>query len=95
MTKSLHPIVDNHIRGLQESFAHTNQFPSISQVKLAKIPKDNKDNEEEVILICPFLPPSNKKSITTLSSNESMVSASKNSNIQLLEKVDNLITFLK
>jgi len=42
-----HPAIDNHIQGLQKSFAHTNQFISLSQVKLTVFPKIN--NEEEVI----------------------------------------------
>ena len=89
-----HPAIDNHIRGLQESFANTNRFTSLPQVKPTVPPRENKEEEEEDILICPS-PPSNDKSTTTLSSNESMVSASKNPNIQLSEEIDNLITSLK
>jgi len=88
-----HPAIDNHIRGLQESFAHTNQFISLPQVKPTIPPKEN--NEEEVILIQPSPPPHDNGSATASSSNESMVSASEKPNIQLLEKIDNLITFLK
>jgi len=90
-----HSTINNHIRGLQESFAYTNQFLSILQVKPIKLSKDNKDEDEEVILIWPSPPPHNDKSTTTFSSNESMASAAKNPNIQLSEEVDNLITYLK
>jgi len=90
-----HSTIDNHIWGLQESFAHTNQFPSIPWVKLTKPPKDNKDEEEEVILIHLSPPPHNEKSTTTLSSNKLIVSASENPNIQLSEEINNLITCLK
>ena len=89
-----HPAIDNHIRGLQESFVYTNQFILLSQVKPTVSPKENKKEEEEVILICPS-PPPDDKSTTTLSSNESMVLASENPNIQLSEEIDNLITSLK
>jgi len=77
-----HLVIDNHIQGLQESFAHTNQFTSLPQVKLTVSSKENKEEEEEeeVILICSS-PPLDDKSTTTLSSNESMVSASENPNI--------------
>jgi len=64
----------------------------LSQVKPTVPPKENK--EKEVILIHPS-PPPDDKSTTTLSRNESMVSASKNPNIQLSEEIDNLITSLK
>ena len=87
-----HSTIDNYIWGLQESFAYTNQFPSIPRVKPMKPPKNKK---EEIVLMCSSPPPPNNKSTTTLSSNESMVSASKNPNIQLSKEVDNLITFLK
>jgi len=90
-----HSTIDNHIRGLQELFAHTNQFLSILQVKPTKPSKDNKNEDEEVILIWPSPPSHNDKSTTTFSSNESMASAAKNPNIQLSEEVDNLITCLK
>ena len=89
-----HPAIDNHIQGLQESFVYTNQFILLSQVKPTVSPKENKEEEEEVILICPS-PPPDDKSTTTLSSNESMVLASENPNIQLSEEIDNLITSLK
>jgi len=42
-------VINNHIRGLQELFAHTNQFISLPQVKPTVLLKENK--EEEVILI--------------------------------------------
>jgi len=90
-----HLAIDNHIRGLQESFAHTNQFIFLSQVKLIVSPKENKEEEEEIILIHLSLPLLDNKSTTVSSSNESMVSASENPNIQLSEEIDNLITCLK
>jgi len=40
-------------------------------------------------------PPPDNKTTTILSSNKSIVLASKNPNIQLSEEVNNLITFLK
>jgi len=89
-----HSAIDNHIQGLQESFAYTNQFISLPRVKPTVPPKENKEEEEEVILICLF-PPPDDKSTTTLSSNESIVSASENPNTQLSEEIDNLITSLK
>ena len=45
--------------------------------------------------IYPSLLPPNNKSTTMLSSNESIISVSKNPNNQLVEEIDNLITFLK
>jgi len=44
-----HPAIDKHIRGLQESFAHTNRFNSLPRVKSTVSPKEN--DEEEIILI--------------------------------------------
>ena len=44
-----HPTIDNYIRGLQESFAHTNRFTSLPQVKPTVSPREN--DEEKVILI--------------------------------------------
>jgi len=85
--------INSHIQGLQESFAHTNQFILLPRVKPTVLPKENKE-EEEVILICPS-PLTDDKSTTTLSSNESMVLASENSNIQLSEEINNFITSLK
>jgi len=73
-------VIDNHIQGLQESFAHTNQFPSISKVIPRIPPKENKTEEEEVILICPSLLPPDNKSTTVLSNDESMISATENPN---------------
>jgi len=89
-----HLAINNHIRGLQESFVYTNQFISLLQVKPIVPPKENKEEKEEVILIHSS-PLPNDKSTTILSSNESMVSASKNPNIQLSEEINNLITSLK
>jgi len=90
-----HLAIDSHIQGLQESFAHTNQFISLPQVKLIVLPKENKEEEEEeVILICSSSL-TDDKSTTTLSSNKSMVLASENPNIQLSEEINNLITSLK
>ena len=89
-----HSTIDNHIRELQELFAHTNQFTSLPWVKLTVPPKENKEEEEEVILIRSS-PPLNDKSTATLLSNESMASASENPNTQLLEEINNLITSLK
>ena len=89
-----HPVIDNHIRGLQELFANTNRFTSLPRVKPTVPPRENNKEEEEVILIRPS-PPPNDKSTTTLLSNESMASASENSNTQLSEEIDNLITSLK
>ena len=66
----------------------------LPQVKPTVFSKENKEEEEKVILICPS-PPLDDKSTTTLSSNELMVSASKNPNIQLSEEIDDLITCLK
>ena len=71
--------IDNHIQGLQESFAYTNQFPSIPKVIPRIPPKENK-TEEEVILICPSLLPPDNKSTTVLSNDESMISATENPN---------------
>ena len=45
--------------------------------------------------IYPSLLPPNNKSTTMLSSNESIISVSKIPNNQLVEEIDNLITFLK
>jgi len=45
--------------------------------------------------IYPSLLPPDNKSTTMLSSNESIISVSKNPNNQLVEEIDNLITFLK
>ena len=90
-----HLAIDSHIQGLQESFAHTNQFISLPQVKPIVLPKENKEEEEEeVILICSSSL-TDDKSTTTLSSNKSMVLASENPNIQLSEEINNLITSLK
>jgi len=88
-----HLVINNHIQELQELFAHINQFTLLPQVKLIVFLKENKE-EEKVILICPS-PPLDDKSTATLSSNKSMVSASKNPNIQLSEEINNLITCLK
>ena len=88
-----HLAINSHIQGLQESFAHTNQFILLPRVKPTVLPKENKE-EEEVILTCPS-PLTDDKSTTTLSSNESMVLASENSNIQLSEEINNFITSLK
>jgi len=87
--------INNHIQGLQESFAHTNQFPSIPKVILRILPKENKTKEEEVILICLFPPPPDDKSTTVSSNDESMISATENPNNQIIEEIDNLIAFLK
>jgi len=65
-----HPAIDNYIRGLQESFAHTNQFISLPQVKLTILLKENKEEEEEIILIRPSPPPLDDKSTTASSSNK-------------------------
>jgi len=35
-----HPIIDNHIQGLQESFAHTNRFTSLPQVCQGRNPEE-------------------------------------------------------
>jgi len=40
--------INNHIQGLQELFAHTNQFPSIPKVIPRIPPKKNKTEEEKL-----------------------------------------------
>ena len=87
--------INNHIQGLQELFAYTNQFPFIPKVIPRIPPKENKTEEEEVILICSFLPPPNDKSTTVSSNNESMILATENPNNQIIEEIDNFIAFLK
>ena len=87
--------IDNHIQGLQELFAHTNQFLSIPKVISRIPPKENKTEEEEVILICPSSPLSDDKSTTVSSNDESMISATENPNNQIIEEINNLIAFLK
>ena len=89
-------VINNHIWGLQESFAHTNQFPSIPKVIPRIPPKKNKiEEEEEVILIHPSPPLPNDKSTTVSSNNESMILATENPNNQIIEEIDNFIAFLK
>jgi len=89
-----HLVINNHIRGLQELFAHTNQFTSLPQVKATAPLKENKE-EEDIILIQSSPLPSNDKSTTMSSNDESMILAIENPNNQIIEEIDNLIMFLK
>jgi len=59
-------------------------------------PKKNKiEEEEEVILIHPSPPLPNDKSTTVSSNDESMILVTENPNNQIIEEINNLITFLK
>ena len=44
-------VIDNHIWGLQESFAYINQFTSLPWVKPTVPLKENKEEEEEEVIL--------------------------------------------
>jgi len=75
--------------------AYTNQFLSIPKVIPRIPPKENKTEEEEVILIRLSSPPPDNKSTTVSSNDESMILAMENPNNQIIEEINNLVTFLK